>query len=91
MLQVAHEDALTWHLHHAQPYEVSKRLIAAGQNKLLSLQDVSGVGQRGANLVFSTSLAGSPGSLQDWLTISSAGLDTFAGNNIHLFTVVSAC
>lgn len=43
------------------------------------MQDTTGAGGHGGSLVFSTVLAGLSGSLQDWLTISSAGMSTFSG------------
>ena len=43
------------------------------------MQDASGVGNHGASMIFSTTTAGASGSLQDWLTISSTGLASFAG------------
>jgi len=40
-----------------------------------------GAGQHAANLIFSTSSAGSSGVLQDWLIIDSTGLATFTGDH----------
>ena len=45
------------------------------------LQDAVGVGNHGANLIFSTTSAGSSGILQDWLIIDSTGVATFTGNH----------
>ena len=38
------------------------------------MQDVGGVGQHGADLIFSTTSSGASGNLQDWLTITSSGV-----------------
>ena len=38
------------------------------------MQDVGGVDQHGADLIFSTVSSGASGNLQDWLTITSSGV-----------------
>ena len=45
------------------------------------LQDAVGVGNHAANLIFSTTSAGSLGVLQDWLIIDSTGLANFTGDH----------
>lgn len=45
----------------------------------LVVQDTTGVGHHGASLTFATTSAGSPAILQEWLTINSIGLASFAG------------
>lgn len=47
--------------------------------QIMLLQDTTGVGNHGASLRFSTTSAGTTGTLQDWLIISSTGLATFQG------------
>lgn len=41
---------------------------------ILTMQDLGGVGRHGANLVFSTTPRGPPGSLEERLTITSTGV-----------------
>lgn len=46
---------------------------------VLLAQDAAGVGHHGASLILSTTAAGASGTLQDWVTINSTGLASFAG------------
>ncbi len=48
---------------------------------VVMLQDAVGVGNHAANLIFSTTSAGSSGVLQDWLIIDSTGLANFTGDH----------
>ena len=54
---------------------------------VLLAQDSAEVGHHGASLILSTKAAGAFGTLQDWLTIDSTGLASFAGvdlSSVHL-------
>lgn len=55
--------------------------VAQARLDTLLLQDTPGVGHHGASLSFSTTSAGSSGTLQDWLTLDSTGLATFSGRS----------
>ena len=42
-------------------------------------QETAGAGHHGASIILSTTSAGASGILQDWLTIASTGMASFAG------------
>ena len=73
-------------MHHCSD---TKLLVLHRSMMVVMLQDAVGVGNHAANLIFSTTSAGSSGVLQDWLIIDSTGLATFTGE--HKVCCNSSC